>query len=74
MYKSKKNRKINDNLIEAITLDGTKYQFGASETANGGINYEYTGKVYKISKIILLNWDNIFYNYSNHIYTEYHRV
>ncbi|MBK7173657.1 MAG: hypothetical protein IPH84_10600 [Bacteroidales bacterium] len=66
-------QKINDNLIEAITLDGTKYQFGAIETANGGINYEYTGKVYKISKIILLNGDNIFFNYSNHTYTELRR-
>jgi len=62
--------KINENCINATTIDGTRFQFGAVETASGGNDLEYTGKVYKVNKIILLTGDSIMFEYSDHSYTK----
>lgn len=62
--------KIADTLIRATTLDGTVYNFGAVETASGGIYGEYVGKTYKMSSIELLNGRSVSFSYTTNSYME----
>lgn len=63
--------KTNANFIQATTSDGTVYEFGAVETADGGMFQEYTGKAYKLTRILTLTGREITYTYTNNQYTEY---
>jgi YD repeat-containing protein len=63
-------QKLSAANIKATTLDGTVFQFSVVETANGGIDNEYTGKTYKVENINFLNGKTINFQYTTNSYTE----
>ncbi len=61
---------VNQQTITATTLDGTVYTFGTVETASADVQYNYTGKTYKMSRIDLLNGRFITFAYATESYVE----
>jgi hypothetical protein len=55
----------------AKTQDGNVFKFGIIESADGGINNEYTGRTYKLSNITFSNSKTITFSYIDEKYLQY---
>ena len=56
---------INSSTIEATTLDGTVWHFGVTESADGGPEFEYTGKTFKLDRITTLSGRTIEFTFTD---------